>query len=216
MIYYITAATLFILTLIYFEVAERFNIVDKPNARSSHKGIVIRGGGVIFVFAVWMSVFYLKNIPWYFLAGFSLLSVVSFADDKLNLGTKIRMSMQFIAVFLLLFEFRNYGIPLWSLPIVAVFCVATINAYNFMDGINGLNGMYSLSVLISLFWINVHVFFVDTLLLKFLIIAVFVFGYFNFRKKAVCFSGDVGSISMAFALMFLIGSAMLKTQNYSI
>ncbi len=215
MIYYITAATLFILILIYFEVADYFNIIDKPNARSSHKGNVIRGGGVIFVFAVWMAMFYLKRIPAFFLGGFSLLAIISFVDDKLNIGTKVRMSSQFIAVFLLLFEFRYFEIPLLAIPLISVFCVAAINAYNFMDGINGLNGMYSLSVLISLFWINLHESFVESLLLKFLIIAIFVFGYFNFRKKAVCFSGDVGSITMAFVLLFLIGTLIFKTQNYS-
>ena len=47
--YLIIAAILLVLELIYFRIADKFNIIDKPNERSSHSTPVIRGGGVIFL-----------------------------------------------------------------------------------------------------------------------------------------------------------------------
>lgn len=215
MIYLIVAIALFLLMLAYFEVAKAFDIVDKPNHRSSHSGIVIRGGGVVFVFAVWISMNYLESIPWYFLLGFTIVAVISFIDDRINLGTKTRMFAQFLASFLLLYQLEFLGLPIWSMPIIAVFCVATLNAYNFMDGINGINGLYSLSIFLSLLWANVFIHFMDNVFLFFMIISVVVFGFFNFRKKALCFSGDVGSVSIAFAILFMVLSLIVKTGDLS-
>jgi UDP-GlcNAc:undecaprenyl-phosphate/decaprenyl-phosphate GlcNAc-1-phosphate transferase len=215
MIYLIVAIALFLLMLAYFEVAKAFDIVDKPNHRSSHSGIVIRGGGVVFVFAVWISMNYLESIPWYFLLGFTIVAVISFIDDRITLGTKTRMFAQFLASFLLLYQLEFLGLPIWSMPIIAVFCVATLNAYNFMDGINGINGLYSLSIFLSLLWANVFIHFMDNVFLFFMIISVVVFGFFNFRKKALCFSGDVGSVSIAFAILFMVLSLIVKTGDLS-
>lgn len=54
MLYILIAIILVIAELLYFRVADRFNIIDKPNLRSSHKAIVLRGGGIIFLFAIWL------------------------------------------------------------------------------------------------------------------------------------------------------------------
>src|SRR5690554_4300585 len=48
MSYFIVFALLIVAELFYFRVAEKFNIIDKPNLRSSHDYITIRGGGVIY------------------------------------------------------------------------------------------------------------------------------------------------------------------------
>ena len=52
MMYLIVSVLLVISELIYFKIADRFNIIDKPNERSSHSSIVLRGGGVIFSLAM--------------------------------------------------------------------------------------------------------------------------------------------------------------------
>lgn len=57
-IYLIIAALLFAAELIYFRVADYFNIIDKPNARSSHTKVVLRGGGIIFLFGARLSAGY--------------------------------------------------------------------------------------------------------------------------------------------------------------
>jgi UDP-GlcNAc:undecaprenyl-phosphate/decaprenyl-phosphate GlcNAc-1-phosphate transferase len=215
MIYLIIAIALFVLMLAYFEVAKAFNIVDRPNHRSSHTGVVIRGGGVVFVFAVWIAMYYLKTIPWYFLTGFSIVAIVSFVDDRVTLGTKTRMLAQFLASFLLLYQLGFLGLPIWSMPIIAVLCVATLNAYNFMDGINGINGLYSLSIFISLLWANVFIGFMSNMFLYLMIISIVVFGFFNFRIRALCFSGDVGSVSIAFAILYMVLNLIVKTGDVS-
>ena len=46
--------SIIILELAYFRIADRFNIIDKPNERSSHKSITLRGGGIIFLFGAWL------------------------------------------------------------------------------------------------------------------------------------------------------------------
>ena len=54
--YIIIAVLLLAAELIYFRIADKCNIIDKPNERSSHSTIVLRGGGVIFAISifVWM------------------------------------------------------------------------------------------------------------------------------------------------------------------
>ena len=72
---------LFIMTLVYFEIADKFNIIDKPNERSSHTSVVLRGGGIIFLIGAWVwSLFYGFHYPW-FLAGLTLVAGISFIDD---------------------------------------------------------------------------------------------------------------------------------------
>jgi UDP-N-acetylmuramyl pentapeptide phosphotransferase/UDP-N-acetylglucosamine-1-phosphate transferase len=91
--------------------------------------------------------------------------------------------------------------------------IGIINAYNFMDGINGITACYSLAVLALLFWVNNEVHFIDADFILYCIMAVAVFAFFNFRKKAKCFAGDVGSVSIAFIILFLLGLLMVKTGN---
>ena len=49
LLYVLIFALLFFAELFYFHIADKFNIIDKPNERSSHASIVLRGGGIIFL-----------------------------------------------------------------------------------------------------------------------------------------------------------------------
>ena len=63
--YIIIAILLVAAELVYFKVADKFNIIDKPNNRSSHTRIVIRGGGIIFIVGLWIwSAFFGFQYPW--------------------------------------------------------------------------------------------------------------------------------------------------------
>ena len=53
-VYGIIFMVLLVLELVYFKIADRFNIIDKPNERSSHSTIVLRGGGIIFLIGAWV------------------------------------------------------------------------------------------------------------------------------------------------------------------
>ena len=92
-----------------------------------------------------------------------------------------------------------------------IVCVGIINAYNFMDGINGITGAYSLAVLIPLAVLNVRYSFVDPALIFVMALSVLVFCFFNFRKWARCFAGDVGSVGIAFIILFILGRLIVAT-----
>lgn len=82
-----------------------------------------------------------------------------------------------------------------------------------MDGINGITAGYSLAVLVPLALVNMDSVFVEQSLIISTILALLVFCIFNFRPKgkAKCFAGDVGSIGIAFIMLFLLGNAIIKT-----
>ena len=88
-IYLAILLLLFALELVYFKVADHFNIIDKPNARSSHTRIVLRGGGIIFsisliIWMIWKMVYGEWGIVYEYLpffCGLMLITGVSFWDD---------------------------------------------------------------------------------------------------------------------------------------
>ncbi len=200
--------------LLYFRVADHFNIIDKPNLRSSHKQITLRGGGVIFLFGVWLyAVFCGFQYPW-FLAGLTLIAAISFADDVHSVPNKIRIVVHFAAMLLMFYQLGLFAAGQWWYLLPAwIVCTGIINAYNFMDGINGITGGYSLAVLVPLAVVNVREPFVDPQLIYVTVLSVVVFCWFNFRPNARCFAGDVGAVSIAFILLFMLGALILRTGN---
>ena len=203
---------LFILELMYFRIAAHYNIIDKPNERSSHKRIVLRGGGIIFTVALWIwSARYGFDYPW-LLAGVTLAAGVSFWDDIRSLPDSLRLVVQFVAMFLV---FQEIGLLHWDMwwiiPIALIVAVGCTNIFNFMDGINGITGGYSLAMMIPLYLLNMKYGFVDDSFLVVIALSLLVFCFFNFRTKAKCFAGDVGSIGMAMLLVFSLGRLMIVT-----
>ena len=215
--YIILLALLFVVELAYFKIAEHYNIIDKPNERSSHTKITLRGGGVIFYISI-LCFFLVSGLkyPWFFL-GLTLASFVSFADDVKSLTPKLRLILQFTAMLLMFYQLGLFTKDLWwMIPIALILATGCMNIFNFMDGINGITGGYALVVLGALFYVNRYIEpFVDERLIGFSIISAIVFCFFNFRKKARCFAGDVGSVSMAFIILFLLGLLMYKTKDLS-
>lgn len=207
---------LVLLELAYFRVADRFNIIDKPNLRSSHKTIVLRGGGIIFLFGIWLyAAFFGLSYPW-FILGLSLIGLVSFVDDIHSLPDSVRLVAQFAAMFLMFYQFDILNWHDWWMVVIAlIVCVGIINAYNFMDGINGITGGYSIAVLLPLLYLNASGDFISQDYLYVVGLSLLVFCFFNFRKKAKCFAGDVGSISIAFILLFALGKLILQTGDIS-
>lgn len=207
---------LIIAELLYFIIANKFNIIDKPNQRSSHKQVVLRGGGIIFLIGAWIwSVFFGFQYPW-FLAGLTLVALVSFIDDIRSLPDSLRLVVQFVAMFLMFYQFGIFNWQSWWIIIMAlVVCVGISNAYNFMDGINGITGGYSLSVLVPLIYLNNKTPFIDSNFLIVIVLSLFVFCFFNFRKRAKCFAGDVGSLSIAFIIVFALGKLILQTGDFT-
>ena len=212
--YIIIAAILFAAELLYFQIADRFNIIDKPNERSSHTKIVLRGGGIIFTIGLWVwSAFFGFQYPW-LLAAVTLAAGVSFVDDIHSLPDSVRLVAQFVAMGLMFWELKMIQPSLWWAVILAlIVCVGATNIYNFMDGINGITAGYSLAVLVPLLLVNAREEFVSESLIVVTVLSVLVLSVFNFRpkNKAKCFAGDVGSVGIAFILLFLIGSKIMQT-----
>ncbi len=217
--YLVIALLLLGAELVYFKIADHFNIVDKPNERSSHKIIVLRGGGIIFTIGLWIwSIVFGFEYPW-LLAGVTLAAGVSFIDDIHSLPDSLRLVVQFASMFLV---FQEAGLLVvdeggsWliqGLIVLAalIVCVGCTNIYNFMDGINGITGGYSLAMVVPLFLLNRNYLFVQESLLIVIGLSLLVFSLFNFRQQAKCFAGDVGSIGIALILTFCVARLMIVT-----
>ena len=223
MIEYIVIALLLLAAeLAYFKIADKCNIIDKPNERSSHKTIVLRGGGIIFTIGLWIwSIVFGFEYPW-LLAGVTLAAGISFVDDIHSLPDSLRLVVQFTAMFLV---FQEIGLLHWDMwwivPIALISAVGATNIFNFMDGINGITAGYSLAMLVPIALLDSGFRIKDSSIAGFIepsflivvIIGVLVFSLFNFRPrgKAKCFAGDVGSIGMAMILVFCLGRLMMVT-----
>ena len=233
--YIIIFVLLLVAELVYFRIADKCNIIDKPNQRSSHSTIVLRGGGIIFLIGAWVwSLFFGFDYPW-FLAGLTLVAGVSFVDDIHSLPDSVRLVAQFAAAAMAFYQLDILHWEMWWIVLVALIVyVGATNVINFMDGINGITAGYALAVLVPLGLLNTNyhelamnlatnyssVFssdgvFVDQSLIVASIIAALVFCIFNFRPKgkAKCFAGDVGSIGIAFIMLFLLGNVIIKTED---
>ncbi len=207
--------------ILYFRIADRFNIIDKPNERSSHSKIVLRGGGIIFclgaiawaVASVISGQDILQDVP--FLVGLLLVAGISFADDIHPLPDSLRLVVQFVSMTLMFWSLDILHLNMWWIILLSlIVCVGITNVYNFMDGINGITGGYSLVVLVPLLLVLRENAIISSLIIT-IILADVVFCLFNFRPKnqAKCFAGDVGSISMAFIILFILGTLILQTQD---
>ena len=225
--YLIIAVLLLAAELIYFRIADKCNIIDKPNERSSHSTIVLRGGGVIFSLSmvVWAILMMVqgKAIAQYlpFLCGLVLICGISFWDDVKSLPDSLRMAVQIISILLMFWSMGLYTAAdswLWTAVIVFValfFCVGATNFINFMDGINGITAAYSFAMLLPILLLNRGLSFIEESYLIVAILGIAVFSIFNFRPKgkAKCFAGDVGSIGIAFIILFALGRLMLATRD---
>ncbi len=216
-IYYLFFAVVLVgVELLYFRIARSYKILDHPNTRSLHERPTIRGGGIIFYLAAVL--FYaitLRPSP-LFIFSLTLVSVVGFVDDVRNLNAVVRFLVQGIAFMLAFVELDLSSVNYFMILLIFIVSVGALNAFNFMDGINGLTGGYGLVTLGSLLYIALHeIHFIEHDFILAIMIALLIFCYFNFRKKAVCFAGDVGSLSIGFIVIFLIVKLITTTGNYT-
>jgi UDP-GlcNAc:undecaprenyl-phosphate GlcNAc-1-phosphate transferase len=205
---------LFGIELLYFKIADKYSIIDHPNHRSSHTKVTIRGGGIIFSVSLLIGSLYFGWKYSYFLSGLFLISLISFLDDVKPTSNRIRIIFHLISVALLFYQLDIYSLPYYLIIGGLVFVIGTINAVNFMDGINGITGGFGLVTLFTLYSINKYnVYFTDGNYLTISILSLMVFNFFNFRINAKCFAGDVGSVSLAFIILFFLLQLIIKTNN---
>jgi UDP-N-acetylmuramyl pentapeptide phosphotransferase/UDP-N-acetylglucosamine-1-phosphate transferase len=202
---YITLLFLFIsIELIYFKIADHYNIIDKPNSRSSHTSITLRGGGIIFPIAILLACS-LGYVTWEVALAVVLVAIISFIDDIKPLSQLPRFASHAIAIGLVFYDLNLFTQAIWLLPVIFILLIGWVNAFNFMDGINGITVLYAFVAIVSFSFLEINH---ESLpLLITMGLSCCAFGIFNVRKKAKTFAGDVGSISMA----LFLGYFMIKT-----
>lgn len=210
MIYLIIGIVLLLSELLYFKIADKYNIIDKPNERSSHSEITLRGGGIVFVLGI-LTAFALGYVTWPLALSMLMLGVVSFVDDINPLKPLPRFIVHVIAAILVFYDLQLIELGVWFIPIIMFLILGWVNAYNFMDGINGITVLYAL---VSIFTFTQFTFLQESYPLFYtMMISCVVFGIFNVRKKAKAFAGDVGSVSMAIFLAYFMIKVLLGTAN---
>ena len=176
----------------------------------------MRGGSILFLIGIWIwSAFFGFQYPW-FLAGLTLVAGISFVDDIHSLPDLVRLVAQFAAAAMAFYQLGILHWSMWWIILLALIVyVGATNVINFMDGINGITAGYSLAVLIPLALVNTNGIFVEQSLIISTVLASLVFCIFNFRPKgnAKCFAGDVGSIGIAFIILFLLGNVIIRTMD---
>lgn len=208
---------LLLIALVYHRLAIGYGIIDVPNNRSSHINPTVRGGGIIFPIAVlfWWMINGFTN-TWMVL-GLISIAVVSMMDDMFTLSRKLRFGIQFLALSLAFYDLGLFQQkPFWALPFLYFIALGIINAINFMDGINGITGLYFLAFFGSLLAVNVYLPLFDSTLIEYIILSLFVFLIFNLRKKALMFAGDIGSISLAYLVIYFLAKWYLEIGNWTI
>jgi UDP-N-acetylmuramyl pentapeptide phosphotransferase/UDP-N-acetylglucosamine-1-phosphate transferase len=208
MIYIALIVLLIGIELIYFKIADRYNIIDKPNNRSSHTSITLRGGGIIFPIAVTIG-YFLGYVSWEITLAVMLVGTVSFVDDIKPLSQLPRFASHAVAVGLVFYDLNLFTESLWLLPLIFVLMIGWVNAFNFMDGINGITVLYALTAIVSFSLLSINESSLPLLITMGL--SCLVFGLFNVRKNAKTFAGDVGSISMAVFLGYFMIKTILET-----
>ncbi len=215
MVYIIIVLLLLVGMLLYHKVANKYLIFDVPNGRSSHTEATIRGGGVIFVLS-----FIITGIfhPYYWLPVLAvfIVGIISFLDDQIDLSKQLRILFHILTVSMLFYFLGVFSLfSIWSLFFLYILVVGIVNAFNFMDGINGITGLYSLVLLAGIQYINLfRVPFIEADVIWFPMLSCLVFLCFNFRRKALCFPGDVGSITIGFWIIFLLLALIIQTGSW--
>ncbi len=226
--YYLIAPVSFIIfTMMYLRTAHYFKIYDHPVGRSSHLNRTITGFGIFVLFGLLIySIAFPFTLKSFFIIGLLMIGTISFIDDLVFVKHFIRLIFQIFALTLMAIElpFSYMAIEKWPLIIaIVILGIGVLNAFNFMDGINGMLGLNSLVILLSFLWLNSHsvdqngqeITFIRNEFLYTYIIGVSIFLGLNLRRKAIVFAGDTGSIALAFIIFYLMLNLIFKTGNYA-
>lgn len=222
-LYYILLFVILVICEVgYIKLARKYLIGAKEEKRSSHKGYRLSGGGIIFILSA--IIYYIYNrfaghrLPAEFntmIIGAIALAIISFIDDIHNLSPGIRL---FVHTLVIGTTFSSYLISgqYDIFLLILLGGIGFINAYNFMDGIDGIMAGYSIVSLGTLYYCYISIpDFSETFILT-ILIATIVFAFFNFRKQSVCFAGDVGSIVMGFFIAYLIIKLIAYTHDATV
>jgi UDP-N-acetylmuramyl pentapeptide phosphotransferase/UDP-N-acetylglucosamine-1-phosphate transferase len=219
----------YLLTPVVRRMAVRFGVVDLPDARRPHKRPTARGGGLAVVVGVHAACLVAILFPWQQLVGaldfawwqrFAcaslLLLVVGVVDDIRGMKPLVKLAGQVAAALIMWFSGTRFGqllghdvpVPL-DCVLVVVWLVAIINAFNLIDGLDGLASGLAIISAVGLCGIMVMQQVPgEVLLLVGFIGACLGFLRYNFNPASI-FLGDTGSMFIGFTL----GVISLQTFN---
>lgn len=196
-------------------------LLDKPDQiRKFHKGIIPTLGGIgifgafLISFSLWGKANNLESYP-FFVASLLMLFLIGLKDDTLMLSPIKKLMIQTLAAVVVVGGgniqignlgglFGLYQIPIWlSMGLSVLFIVTLINAFNLIDGIDGLAGGVGIicaSTLGIWFWNTQHI---HLSIMSFVLVgSLFGFLIFNFSPAKI-FMGDTGSMIVGFIIAYL-------------
>ncbi|MFL2780606.1 MAG: MraY family glycosyltransferase [Rhodospirillales bacterium] len=215
-IFIITASISFLGTKFLLGFLRNKRIFDTPNERSSHRKPIPKGGGIVVTGAALIALFFIFNsrgdtyLP--LIIGALILAVISWIDDLKDLPASLRLTTQFISVTFVLLTmspsepyFRGI-IPNWlELVVIAFIWVWFINIFNFMDGIDGITAVETISIGMGLFLIILICGGRSEVGLSGLVLAASALGFMWWNwSPSQLFLGDVGSIPLGFIIGWLL------------
>ena len=199
----------------------KLGYTDTPDARSSHQNTVPTFGGIAFYISLILTLFMLQKeydnaIIITLLVSISILFFTGFKDDLRNSSPKAKLFGQLLAVSLLMLHSEFYisslhglfGIyempPIIGVPFSVFLFISIINAYNLIDGIDGLASMVGIVAAFSfgVLFYHLDLYFYTGICVA-LISMLFAFLRFNFSTKKKIFMGDTGSLTIGFVLGIL-------------
>ncbi|HMA15496.1 MAG: MraY family glycosyltransferase [Bacteroidota bacterium] len=209
-------------TAVVLRLLIAWQIFDEPNHRSSHTHAKPRGGGLAMVavmLTAWMVAALIEGVYetgfWSVLLGTLLLAAISWADDLKSRPASLRFGVQVAAVALGLSmlqptEFVFQGLLPLSLDraLSALLWLWFINLFNFMDGIDGLAGVETITVsggLAAIFGLALQSS-LSVFLAAVPAAAACGFLFWNWAPSRI-FLGDVGSVPLG----YLLGGALIGT-----
>jgi len=208
----------YIIIPIIIDVAKYKNFLDNPNGRSSHDRVVPTLGGISFFVALILAFFFLNkwnisSISIYIIPGLTILFLTGLKDDIVVLSPASKLSAQIIAsIFVLSNEimhiqgfngFLGIGeIPiLVAFPICVFIMVTIINAYNLIDGIDGLasiiGSIISIVYGVIFYYLGLYYFAFLSIIVVAMLLA---FLRYNLSYKKKIFMGDTGSLIIGFMI----------------
>jgi UDP-N-acetylmuramyl pentapeptide phosphotransferase/UDP-N-acetylglucosamine-1-phosphate transferase len=204
--------------------SERHGIVDHPNERSSHAVPTPRGGGLAIVLLVLVvGLLFFSDAGWnrrgIYLAGAAVIAWLGWRDDVHSLSPRLRFLVQGMVAAISIWRlgyFKVVTIPVFGelqlgavgIVITFLWIIGLTNAYNFMDGIDGMAGGLALSAGLGWMWLASNVDNPFVFWIAFTVTAGSL-GFLGHNwAPAKIFMGDVGStfLGYSFAVLPLISS----------
>ena len=216
---------------------QKNSLVDHPSSRGNHKKSMPKGGGIILIPAIVISIslYFLVentiNTKWIvFLLSIFFLFLISLIDDIKSLPAMLRLAVQFLCVIISVFYMRDdiiffinntdNIIKLYISDSLFFYFLASliiltwlwlINLFNFMDGMDGLIALQMIFLALTVNLISlINYFDQDFQFLGLVIFAAFLSFFRHNKPSAKIFLGDSGSIPSGYIAGFVLIESFLK------